>query len=525
MRAPELTPHLGWVNTPRPLSLQGDLAGHVVLLEFWTPGRVECRQVVPDLAWFERKYKADPFVVIGVCSPETRGESTPEAIGHEARRRGITHPVVVDDAFRLWRAFQVKRWPAFALIDPKGTVVGQVAGEGNRMLLDRYIARLLADARLDRSLAPARIEIPREADRGAEASSPLRDPSAVLGVAPRVGAPGRLIVSDSGNRRVIVSAWPDEAGNARVELVLGGAAGPLRDGVGADAVFAEPAALEHDPATGRIFVSDARHHAVRAIELKTASVRTIAGTGELGTDPRGGAAGVRQPLRSPRGLAFDRARQRLLIAMAGDHRLWAIDLTTTVTRAIAGSGTPRVADGPAESACFWQPAGLALASDAGRLYIADEAGSAIRELDLATLRVRTLIGRASLPGDSDQVLSDSGDADGPANTARLRRPACLALWATTPMHASGDRVLVADAGNGKIRLVDPGAGTVSTLLGDRERLATPMGIALAAPRLGEAGTPRCFVAETDRHRVLMIDPRSGSAVEVRFEGLASPQPA
>ncbi len=35
LRAPEFTPGLEWLNTPRPLTLK-ELRGKIVLLEFWT---------------------------------------------------------------------------------------------------------------------------------------------------------------------------------------------------------------------------------------------------------------------------------------------------------------------------------------------------------------------------------------------------------------------------------------------------------------------------------------------------------
>lgn len=509
MRAPELEPCIAWCNTNRPLSLREDLAGHVVLLEFWAPGRIEGRHAAEDLAWFKAKYRNDPFVVVGVCGAETPGEATPALLRAETRRRGVDHPVVLDDRFRIWQAYHIKRWPSFVLIDPKGVVVGQVAGEGNRMLLDRYIARLLADHRLDRTLAPARltIEIPPPGP-----DAPLREPEGVIAVAPRVAVPGRLFIADTGHGRVILADWPDAQGSARVRSVFG-AHGPMRDGSPHEARFARPAGLALDPAGDRLFVADPAHHAVRMIELKTGLVRTIAGTGQLGGDSHGGAAGVRQALRSPHGLAYDAARQRLLIAMEGDHRVWSIDLTTMVARPIAGAGRPRVADGPLDAACFWQPAAIVLPDRGGSFLVADAAGSAVREIDESTGRVRTIAGLARDPAGEDPVLSDSGDADGLPGASRLRRPAGLAWWATTPLNPAGDRVLIADTGNGKLRLIDPARPTTETWAG--AGLAAPVALSVALPRTGEAGSTAVFVADGDR--ILRIDPGTREPTEIRFD--------
>lgn len=514
MRAPELEPCIAWSNTTRPLSFRQDLAGHVVLLEFWAPGRIECRHAAEDLAWFKGKYRNDPFVVVGVCGAETPGEASPTLLHTEARRRGVDHPVVLDDRFKIWQAYHIKQWPSFVLIDPKGVVVGQVAGEGNRMLLDRYIARLLADHRLDRTLAPARLTIETQAP---EPDAPLRDPSGVLAVAPRVGVPGRLFVADTGHARVILADWPDAAGSARVRSVIG-SPGPMRDAPPHEARFARPAGLALDPAGDRLFVSDAGHHSVRMIDLKSGFVRTIAGTGQLGGDSRGGAAGVRQALRSPLALALDTPRQRLIIAMEGDHRVWSIDLTTMVARPIAGAGRPRVADGTLETACFWQPAGIVLPDRGGAIIVADAAGSAIREIDESAGRVRTIAGLARDPAGEDPVLSDSGDADGAPGTSRLRRPAGLALWATTPLNPAGDRVLIADTGNGKLRLIDPARPTTETWVS--AGLSRPVSVSVAMPRAGEAGSTAVFVADADR--ILRIDPGTREPTEIRFEGLAPP---
>lgn len=515
MRAPELSPNSGWINSARPLSIHGDLAGHVVLLEFWTPGRIANRHATNDLAWLLKKFGGDPFHVVGVCCTETREEQTVEKVRHDAARRGVGHPVVVDDHYKIWRAYRVSQWPTYVLIDPRGEIVGQVGGEGNRMLLDRYIARLLADHRLDRTLAGSRFAV--EQDESAGHESTLRYPGGVIAIAPRVGAPGRLFVADSLNHRVIAAGWPDESGRAALAGVFGGSARGFADGPAGDAAFSGPQGLSYDPDDEALYVTDVDNHAVRRIELKTGFVRTIAGTGRIGEISRGGATGVRQALRSPWGLAFDGRRRRLLVAMAGDHRVWSIDLTTMVTRAIAGTGRDRVADGRSEEAMFSQPSGLALSSDGETVYVADSAGSAVRAIDVGDDRVRTIIGHVPGRDEADNVLSEAGDRDGAFPEARLRHPLGLTLWATNALHASGDRLLVADTRNNAVRLIDPLARTAATW--PVEGLSGPGGISMATPRMGESARPSLFVADTDSHRVVRVDAETLETAEITLEGL------
>lgn len=526
MQAPELEPNSGWVNTDRPLSLHGGgagngLRGRVVLLEFWSPGRAECDLVLPELAWFSEKYAGQPVEIVGVCSVEREVEEAVERVTHDVRRRRVTHPVVIDRGFRIWRAYGIKEWPTFALVDPAGEVVGTVAGLGNRMLVDRYISRLLADHRLAGTLGGPGALATSELDT---ASGGLRYPEGVAAVPPSVGEPGWVCVADTGNDRVVVADWPDGEGRAAVRTVFGGGGNGFVDGDAGSARFCEPGAVVRVPGTGRVLVADRRNHAVRVADTKTGSVGTVVGTGSAGSaEQAGGASGVNQALRLPCGLALDAKRQRVLLAMAGDHRVWSIDLTTMVTRAIAGSGRAATVDGRFESAAFRQPVGAAMSSDGMKAYVLESVGCAVRELDFETERVRTVAGRPVAAGQSADevpgVLADAGDADGVSPESRLRHPAGLAMWATTPMHAGGDRLLVADTRNGLLRLVDPHAArTERWPSGGAASLTGPTGITVVGARLG-GGAASVLVCETDAHRVVRLDAETGAGTPIEFVGL------
>jgi len=63
-----------WLNTDRPLSLEKDLKGHIVVLDFWTYCCINCMHTLPDLEWVEKKYHDRPVVVIGVHSAKFNNE-------------------------------------------------------------------------------------------------------------------------------------------------------------------------------------------------------------------------------------------------------------------------------------------------------------------------------------------------------------------------------------------------------------------------------------------------------------------
>lgn len=65
-----------------------------------------------------------------------------------------------------------------------------------------------------------------------------------------------------------------------------------------------PRDLEFGP-EGDLYVADTNNGAIRAIDLATGSIRTVAGTGELGMSTSEGALATETPLRRPFGIAFD----------------------------------------------------------------------------------------------------------------------------------------------------------------------------------------------------------------------------
>jgi thiol-disulfide isomerase/thioredoxin len=146
VRTNELAP-LGlateWVNSP-PLTAQG-LQGKVVLVQFWTYSCVNWIRTLPYVRAWERKYRDQGLVVIGVHSPEFGFEKQLPKVRWAAEMFRVDYPVSVDNEFAIWRGFGNQYWPALYLVDGKGRLRHTHFGEGKYEQTERVIQKLLEE--------------------------------------------------------------------------------------------------------------------------------------------------------------------------------------------------------------------------------------------------------------------------------------------------------------------------------------------------------------------------------------------
>ncbi len=169
-----------------------------------------------------------------------------------------------------------------------------------------------------------------------------------------------------------------------VGTLVGGTAG-FRDGPASSALLGFPEDLAID-GEGRLYIADASNRRVRVVHR--GQVRTLAGDGASRT--LDGPA-LSASFQSPHGLAVD-AKGRVFVADLSGRRLRLIE--GGVVSTVAGTGTAGSDDGPALQATLTSPAYLAVASS-GRLYFTDWGVDRIRYLESGA--VKTLVG-PSLPG-------------------------------------------------------------------------------------------------------------------------------
>ena len=330
----------------------------------------------------------------------------------------------------------MRAWPTLVLIDPRGRIAGETSGE---ILADDFaqnIQEVIDQSAevIDRTPLVLRPETQREPER------PLRFPSKLL------VAGGSLFISDTAHQRILQVRLDEDSLGGEIERVFGSGEAGFRDGAAGEAAFNYPhgLGLNGDAQTGTLYVADTENHALRAIDLDSGMVRTIAGTGQKAHGRLALGSPTETPLRSP--WAVLPVSHYLFIALAGSHQIWVL-ISGEQLGPFAGDGHENLQDGPIAEFSFNQPSDLAFGM--GYLFVADPEASAIRAISLDEApQTVTLIG---------QGLFDFGDQDGPSPTALLQHPQGLAF--------ADHKIYVADTYNNKIKLLDPIAGEIHTLIG------------------------------------------------------------
>ncbi|WP_394840119.1 hypothetical protein LVJ94_24850 [Pendulispora rubella] len=206
------------------------------------------------------------------------------------------------------------------------------------------------------------------------------------------------ITSDGDGHLYVTDAWNNtirriDIATREVVTIAGTAGGGgSTDGVGPQARFFSPQGITCDRA-GHLYVADWFNGTIRAIDLATRNVTTLAGT----ASQYGSEDGIGPTARFswPYGIASDFAGH-LYVSDYDLHTIRKIDVATAQVSTFAGSpGEHTHADGVGAAARFDRPAELTI-DTSGRLIVADEGNSAIRSIDAATAEVSTVAGTRGL---------------------------------------------------------------------------------------------------------------------------------
>lgn len=493
-QAPSLDGGSEWLNTSGEITLK-DLRGKVVLIDFWTYCCINCMHVLPDLAYLEKKYPNE-LVVIGCHSAKFDNEKETDNIRRAIQRYEIKHPVINDSNMTVWRKYGVRAWPSMVLIDPEGKYCGHLSGEGNRELLDKVLERVIAYHRAKGTLDETPVHFDLESAK--LKPTPLKFPGKLLADAPG----NRLFISDSNHNRIVISSL-----DGKLLDVIGSGQIGNKDGDYKTAAFDHPQGMALVGNT--LYVADTENHLIRKIDLDQKQVSTLAGTGEQARYRSAGGKLRESALNSPWALAeIDGV---LYICMAGPHQIWSHKLGSDEIGVYAGSGREDIVNGPLDTSAFAQTSDITVDGDV--FYVVDSEGSAVRKVDTKKKTVSTIAGTSDL--ERGRSLFEFGDKDGIGMHARLQHPLGV-------LYDNG-RLFIADTYNHKLKTEDLKTLEVKTFLGTGKdgnslnpvEFSEPSGLAKVGNRL--------FVADTNNHRICVVNLDNDQVSEFKVQGLTPPE--
>ena len=231
-----------------------------------------------------------------------------------------------------------------------------------------------------------------------------------------------------------------ELKSGTIKTVAGtGQAGFSGDGGPAiKAMFRQPhsIALDHH---GGLYIADIGNHRIRRVDLQTGMIETVAGNGEKilpneGQSAKGSAVlGPRATLHR-RGNDVGRFRE--------GHSVWRIDLNQGNWQHIAGNGQKgyRGDGGPAKAATFDGPKGIAIGPH-GNVYVADTENQVIRRIDVSNGSITTVAGVGP------KARGYDGDG-GAATVAKMDRPHGICV-------GPDGSIYIGDTLNNRVRRVSP----------------------------------------------------------------------
>jgi hypothetical protein len=260
-------------------------------------------------------------------------------------------------------------------------------------------------------------------------------------------------------------------------FVAGGTDGNL-DGIGAAAQFHYPTSIEYS--AGVLYVGDLDNRAIRAVDPTTAAVTTtyVAVDGGLQVAETSGSD----------------------IYFGNVYGVYDYNMPAATTNRIGGSiWSPGAMDGDATTSLFLYPSGFTVIGNT--LYIADEANSSIRTIDLASQVTTTLAGNFE---------PTAGPIDGVGAAARFDQ--------LNGITTDGTHIWVTDENAYAISEVDPVSGAATLVAGTRYSWGTTDGVgsgALFHRPSGIAYSPldgMLYDTDRDSHRVRRIDPTTYAVV-------------
>jgi Thioredoxin like C-terminal domain/Redoxin len=185
-----------WLNSA-PLT-PADLRGQVVLVNFGTYTCINWIRSLPYVRAWADKYAGRGLTVVGVQTPEFAFEGDLGNVGRAIKEMDVRYPVVVDNDYAVWQAFDNHYWPALYFVDAQGRIRHHHFGEGDYDQSEMVLQMLLREA--GAVVEPGLVQVEPDGVEAAADWPSLGSPETYLGHERTVDfASAEAVVSDERN--------------------------------------------------------------------------------------------------------------------------------------------------------------------------------------------------------------------------------------------------------------------------------------------------------------------------------------
>ena len=143
-KAPGLVGIANYINIASD-ELKEKIKDKVVLYDIWTYSCINCIRTLPYITAWDDKYSDEGLLIIGIHSPEFEFEKDLHNVEMAVEKHGINYPVVLDNDWETWKAFENRYWPRKYIADHEGYIRYDHIGEGAYQETEKVIQELLME--------------------------------------------------------------------------------------------------------------------------------------------------------------------------------------------------------------------------------------------------------------------------------------------------------------------------------------------------------------------------------------------
>jgi thiol-disulfide isomerase/thioredoxin len=131
-----------WVNGE---VTKEELKGAPVLVHYWSISCHSCKETLPQLNDWRDRYKDQGLRVVSIHMPRSEKDVEIGPVKDAIQKYELTHPVAIDNAYKLVDAYENQYVPAYYLFDGELKLRHYQAGEKGLKMLEKRLERVMSE--------------------------------------------------------------------------------------------------------------------------------------------------------------------------------------------------------------------------------------------------------------------------------------------------------------------------------------------------------------------------------------------